>query len=69
MGLTVKGGIKIIEGKAFVHPLSFQEIEFLLEIVANAGHKISEVQKVLYVTRKLQEEYKLMKEHLEDLGG
>ena len=69
MGLTVKGGIKIIEGKAFVHPLSFQEIEFLLEIVANAGHKLVEVQKVLYVTRKLQEEYKLMKEHLEDLGG
>ena len=69
MGLTVKGGIKIIEGKAYVHPLSFQEIEFLLEIVANAGHKLVEVQKVLYVTRKIQEEYKLMKEHLEDLGG
>ena len=69
MGLTVKGGIKIIEGKAYVPPLSFQEIEFLLEIVANAGHKLVEVQKVLYVTRKLQEEYKLMKEHLEDLGG
>ena len=69
MGLTVKGGIKIIEGKAYVHPLSFQEIEFLLEIVANAGHKLAEVQKVLHVTRKLQEEYKLMKEHLEDLGG
>ena len=69
MGLTVKGGIKIIEGKAYVHPLSFQEIEFLLEIVANAGHKLVEVQKVLHVTRKLQEEYKLMKEHLEDLGG
>ena len=68
MALTVKGGIKIIEGKAFVHPLSFQEIEFLLEIVANAGHKLVEVQKVLYVTRKLQEEYKLMKKHLEDLG-
>ena len=65
MGLTVKGGIKVLEGKAYVHPLSFQEIEFLLEIVANAGHKISEVQNVLHVTRKLQEEYKLMKNHID----
>ena len=68
MGLTVKGGIKVVKGKAYVHPLSFQEIEFLLEIVANAGHKLAEVQKVLHVTRKLQEEYKFMKKHLEDLG-
>ena len=68
MALNVKGGVKIVKGKAYIHPLSFQEIEFLLEIVANAGHKISEVQKVLHVTRKLQEEYKLMKKHLEGLG-
>ena len=68
MALNVKGGVKIVKGKAYIHPLSFQEIEFLLEIVANAGHKLAEVQKVLHVTRKLQEEYKLMKKHLEGLG-
>jgi hypothetical protein len=65
MALTVKGGIKLVKGKGFVHPLSEQEIEFLLEVIANAGHKLEDVQKVLQVTRKLQAEYKLLKKHLE----
>jgi len=66
MALTVKGGIKLVKGKGFVHPLSGQEIEFLLEVIANAGHKMEDVQKVLQVTRKLQVEYKLLKKHLEE---
>ena len=63
MALVSKGGVKIVEGKAYVHPLTIPELEFLLEIVSNAGHKLEDVQKVLQVTRKLREEYKLIKEH------
>ena len=43
MAINAKGGIKIIEGKAYVHPLTIPELEFLLKIVADAGHKIEEV--------------------------
>ena len=63
MALISKGGIKIVEGKAYVHPLTLPELEFLLEMVANAGHKLEDVQKVLQVTQKLRNEYKLIKEH------
>ena len=66
MALKVKGSAKIIEGKAYVHPLTIPELEFLLKIVADAGHKIEDVPKVLQVTKKLQLEYKLIKEHLEN---
>jgi len=65
MAINAKGGIKIIEGKAYVHPLTIPELEFLLTIVADAGHKLEDVPKVLQVTKKLQAEYKLVKEHLE----
>ena len=37
MALISKGGIKIIEGKAYVHPLTIPELEFLLTIVAEKG--------------------------------
>ncbi|MBT4208693.1 hypothetical protein HOE22_10175 [Candidatus Woesearchaeota archaeon] len=63
MALNAKGGVKIIEGKAYIHPLSIQEIEFLLNLLANAEHKGSELQKVMQVTYKLREEYKLIVEH------
>ena len=66
MAINAKGGIKIIEGKAYVHQLTIPELEFLLKIVADAGHKIEDVPKVLQVTKKLQLEYKLIKEHLEN---
>ena len=64
MAINAKGGIKIIEGKAYVHPLTIPELEFLLKMVADAGHKLEDVPKVLQVTKKLQAEYKLIKEHL-----
>jgi len=63
MALISKGGVKIVEGKAYVHPLTIPELEFLLTIVADAGHKLEDVQKVLQVTQKLRNEYKLTKEH------
>ena len=63
MAINVKGRIKIIEGKAYVHPLTIPELEFLLKIVAESGHKMEDVPKVLQVTKKLREEYKSVKEH------
>ena len=63
MAINVKGRIKIIEGKAYVHPLTIPELEFLLKMVAEAGHKLEDVPKVLQVTKKLREEYKSVKEH------
>ena len=63
MAITAKGGVKIIEGKAYVHPLTIPELEFLLKIVADAGHKMEDVPKVLQVTQKLREEYKLIVKH------
>ncbi len=63
MALISKGGVKIVEGKAYVHPLTIPELEFLLTIVADAGHKMEDVPKVLQVTEKLRNEYKLVKEH------
>ena len=63
MAINVKGRIKIIEGKAYVHPLTIPELEFLLKIVAEAGHKMEDVPKVLQVTKKLREQYKSFKEH------
>ena len=63
MAINAKGGIKIVEGKAYVHPLTIPELEFLLKMVADAGHKLEDVPKVLQVTKKLREEYKLIKEH------
>ena len=63
MALISKGGIKIVGKEAYVHPLTIPELEFLLTIVADAGHKLEDVPKVLQVTKKLQAEYKLIKEH------
>ena len=63
MAINVKGSAKIIEGKAYVHPLTIPELEFLLKIVADAGHKLEDMPKVLQITQKLRNEYKLTKEH------
>ena len=63
MAINVKGRVKILEGKAYVHPLSIQELEFLLTVLANTEHKGKDIPKVLQVTQKLRNEYKLTKEH------
>jgi len=64
MAINVKGRVKILEGKAYVHPLTIPELEFLLTVLANTEHKGKDIPKVLQVTQKLREEYKLIKEHL-----
>ena len=66
MPVNAKKGVKIVKGKAYRHPLTVPELEFLLEIISNARYKLDEVNKILQVTRKLQAEYKLLKKHLEE---
>jgi hypothetical protein len=63
MAINVKGRVKILEGKAYVHPLSIQELEFLMTVLANTEHKGKDIPKVLQVTQKLREEYKLIVKH------
>ena len=63
MALKVKGSAKILEGKVYVHPLTIEELEFLLNILADAKYKLEDVPKILQVSQKLRNEYKLTKEH------
>ena len=63
MAIKAEGGVKIIGKEAYVHPLTIPELEFLLEILAETKYKLEDVPKVLQVTKKLQAEYKLVKEH------
>jgi hypothetical protein len=63
MAINAKGGVKIVEGKAYVHPLTIPELEFLLTLLAETLHKGSDIPKVLHVTQKLRKEYKLIVKH------
>ena len=63
MPLNAKGGVTIIDKKAYVHPLSLKDIEFLLELLAQTQFQGMEVQTVFVIAHKLQEEYKLIKKY------
>ena len=63
MAISAKRGVKVLDGKAYVHPLTLPELEFLLEILAETKYKLEDVPKILQVTKKLQSEYKLIKVH------
>lgn len=63
MAINAKGGVKVIEGKAYIHPLTSPEIEFLLNLLANTTWKGSDVPRVMQVSEKLKNEYKLVSKH------
>ena len=63
MAISAKRGVKVLDGKAYVHPLTLPELEFILEILAETKYKLEDVPKILQVTKKLQSEYKLIIEH------
>lgn len=58
MGINAKNGIKIVGENAYIHPLSLEEIEFVLGVLANADHKGFDAMKVAQVAQKLQEDRK-----------
>ena len=61
--INAKGGVKVLDGKGYIHPLTLEELEFLLEILAETKYKLEDVPKILQVTKKLQSEYKLVNKH------
>ena len=40
--INAKGGVRVVDGKAYVHPLTLPELEFLLEILTEAKYKLED---------------------------
>ena len=57
MAHSFKGGFKI-GGVEYRHPLSSDEIRFILEIFKKCNFTGEEMENLILVTMKLQEEYK-----------
>jgi hypothetical protein len=67
--INFKGGIKVDpmlgkKIKVYVHPFELDDIEFLMQVIANARHKGSELLKVIKLTNALQKEYNLLVKHM-----
>ncbi len=56
MALNFNGGFKV-GGVEHHHPLSSEEIRFLLEILKKSNFTGEEMENLILVTMKLQEEY------------
>ena len=61
MGLKSIGGFKI-GGVEYRHPLSSEEIRFLLTILKKCTFTGDEMENLIIITMKLQEEYKTVLE-------
>ena len=61
MAVNFKGGFKI-GGVEYRHPLSSEEIRFLLTILKQCDFKGEELENLMVVTLKLQDEYKIVLE-------
>ena len=57
MALNFNGGFKI-GGVEYRHPLSSEQIRFLLTILKSCNFKGDELENLMIITMKLQEEYK-----------
>tara|TARA_Y100000310_G_scaffold77793_1_gene74377 strand:+ start:2874 stop:3074 length:201 start_codon:yes stop_codon:yes gene_type:complete len=64
MAIISKGGINIIDKKAYVHPLTLDDIEFLLKFLGQSEIKGYDIEKTLEVAQKLQDEYNFIKKHI-----
>ena len=56
MAINFNGGLKV-GGVEYHHPLSSEEIRFILEIFKKCNFKGDEMENLIVVTMKLQEEY------------
>jgi len=61
MGLKVNGNFRI-GGTEHHHPLTSEEIEFLLRILADMDFKGYMLNNVISITYKLQQEYEAVKQ-------
>ena len=57
MAINFKGGLKI-GGVEYRHPLSSEELRFLLTILKTCNFIGNDLEKLMIITMKLQEEYK-----------
>ena len=62
MAVNFNGGMKI-GGVEYRHPLTSEEIRFVLEIFKKCNFTGEEMENLLVVTMKLQEEYKKVLKH------
>ena len=56
--MAVDFGKLVVGGKEHHHPLSSEEIRFLLTILKSCNFKGDELENLMIITMKLQEEYK-----------
>ena len=61
MAVNFNGGFKI-GGVEYRHPLSSEEIRFLLTILKQCNFTGEELENLMVITLKLQEEYKVVLE-------
>ena len=59
MAVDFKGGFKI-GGVEYRHPLTSEEIRFLLTILKTCNFKGEELENLMVIVMKLQEEYKVV---------
>ena len=59
MAVNFNGGFKI-GGVEYRHPLTSEEIRFLLTILKTCNFKGQELENLMVIVMKLQEEYKLV---------
>jgi hypothetical protein len=64
MAFNVKNGIKIIEGKAYVHPFTESDLENLMALLSNIEVKGSDAQILIDLKHKIAQEYQSLKEHM-----
>jgi len=63
MAFNVKNGIKIIEGKAYVHPFTEADLVNLKALLSNIQVAGDDIQILIDLQSKVDKEYKLLKEH------
>ena len=63
MAFNVKNGIKIIEGKAYVHPFTEADLVNLQALLSNIQVGGDDIQILLDLQEKVNKEYKLVQEH------
>ena len=56
MAINFKGGFKV-GGKQHYHPLTSEEIKFLLTILRSCDFKGAELENLMVIVMKLQEEF------------
>ena len=59
MAVNFNGGFKV-GGVEYRHPLSSEEIRFLLTILKTCDFKGEELENLMVIVMKLQEEYKIV---------